>query len=49
MSENLQLSFPGGKRVDVHVDDFHIPTRAQPRQVRRGGKQPLPGLAGAGP
>lgn len=26
MSEKLQLSFPGGKRVDVHVDGFHIAT-----------------------
>lgn len=41
MSENLQLSFPGGKRVDVHVEDFHIPTD-QSEKNGGAGSAPAP-------
>jgi ribosomal protein S12 methylthiotransferase accessory factor len=41
MSEKLQLSFPGGKRVDVHVGDFHIATD-QSEKHGGAGSAPAP-------
>jgi ribosomal protein S12 methylthiotransferase accessory factor len=41
MSEKLQLSFPGGKRVDVHVGGFHIATD-QSEKHGGAGSAPAP-------
>jgi ribosomal protein S12 methylthiotransferase accessory factor len=41
MSERLQVSFPGGKRVDVDVDGFHILTD-QAEKHGGAGSAPAP-------
>jgi len=41
MSEQLEVSFPGGKRVDVRIRDFEIATD-QPIKVGGGASAPQP-------
>lgn len=39
MTKVIQVSFPGGKRIDAHIDDMHIRTD---QSIRQGGNGSAP-------